>query len=127
MEENGCKPPKITQTWVTDMDRLLRLDGRTEAEVEAVIDWCQADPFWRSNILSPNKLRAKWDTLRLRMGSLPTAEPPVTAVCPVEAMAIVDRKVGASVEDDWIQAKMAGMSADDQAKYRHILENGLAS
>ena len=127
MVENGCKPPTVTSRWVGDMAKLIRLDGHTQDEITAVIEWSQADPFWRSNILSPGKLRAKYDTLRLRMGSQPATEPPATQVCPIEAMAIVDRKVGARVEDDWIQSKMRSMTAEDEAKYRAVLEHGLAS
>ena len=64
--ENGSKQPNITEKWVGDMDRLMRLDGRTADQVEACIRWSQANPFWRANILSPAKLRAKYDTMRLQ-------------------------------------------------------------
>ncbi len=64
--ENGSKRPAITTAWLKDMDRLLRLDGRTPDQVERAIDWCQADAFWRANILSPRKLREKFETLRLQ-------------------------------------------------------------
>lgn len=66
MELNGCKPPNISQKWLDDMDRLMRLDGRTSLEVEACIRWSQENPFWKSNILSPGKLREKYDTMRLQ-------------------------------------------------------------
>jgi alkanesulfonate monooxygenase SsuD/methylene tetrahydromethanopterin reductase-like flavin-dependent oxidoreductase (luciferase family) len=66
MVSNGVREPRITTQWVAEMDRLMRLDGRPEAEVEAAIRWCQRHPFWRANILSPRKLREKYDTMRLQ-------------------------------------------------------------
>lgn len=53
--------------WAREIDRLLRLDGRTPARVEAVIRWCRQDPFWANNILSPAKLRKHFDRLELEM------------------------------------------------------------
>lgn len=66
MVENGCKRPAITSTWIGDMDKIMRLDGRTPDQVEAAIRWSQASEFWSANIHSPGKLRAKYDTLRLQ-------------------------------------------------------------
>jgi hypothetical protein len=63
---NGSLRPRITDKWVTDMDRIMRLDGREPWAVEAIIHWCQHDPFWRANIMSPHKLRQKFDQLRLQ-------------------------------------------------------------
>ena len=45
---------------------MLDRDGRTEQQIHAAIDWCQADEFWRSNVLSMPKLREKYDQLRLQ-------------------------------------------------------------
>jgi len=56
------------ERWARDMDRLLRLDGRTPERIEAVIRWCRADPFWSANILSPASLRKHFDRLELEMG-----------------------------------------------------------
>ncbi len=53
--------------WAKTMDRLLRLDRRDPARIEAVIRWCQQDAFWQSNILSPAKLREKFDQLEMKM------------------------------------------------------------
>ena len=76
MVANGCRRPAITQKWISDMDKLIRIDLRDALEVEACIRWSQADDFWKSNILSPAKLRAKFDTMRLRaMRDQQSAEP----------------------------------------------------
>ena len=64
--ENGSKRPNVTKAWITDMDRLMRIDGRTRQQVESAIAWCQGDIFWMSNILSPATLREKYDQLRLK-------------------------------------------------------------
>ena len=53
--------------WAEDFERLIRLDGRDPPTIERVMRWAQSDQFWRANILSPKKLREKWDTLWLQM------------------------------------------------------------
>ncbi|OPC81830.1 hypothetical protein B4N89_13580 [Embleya scabrispora] len=64
--ENGSRRPTITARWRTEARLLLDKDGRTVAQVLAAIDWCQADSFWRANVLSMPKLREKYDQLRLK-------------------------------------------------------------
>lgn len=59
--------PEGMAAWCRHIDLLLRVDGREPEEVERVIRWCQQDPFWQANILSPRKLREKWETLVLQM------------------------------------------------------------
>ena len=51
--------------WDRDMDRLLRIDQRSEPEVIAMIDWALGNEFWAPNIQSPAKLRKQWDRLVL--------------------------------------------------------------
>ena len=46
---------------------MIRLDKRKPERIEAVIRWCQQDPFWQSNILSAETLRKQFDRLELRM------------------------------------------------------------
>ena len=54
---------KKAERW-TDAFRLLHeRDGHSWQEIDAMIDWCQRDSFWRQNILSGDKLREKWDQL----------------------------------------------------------------
>jgi hypothetical protein len=55
------------QTWAVPLDRMLRLDGRRPERIEAVLRWCQKDPFWQNNILSTDKLRNHFDRLELQM------------------------------------------------------------
>lgn len=66
MVENGCRRPSVTKTgWLEPMRLLIEKDGIEPDRVERAIRWCQRDEFWRANILSPKKLREKFDTLRL--------------------------------------------------------------
>jgi hypothetical protein len=65
-----AKKPDI-QKWAKDMDLLLRVDKRDPKEVEKIIVWCQEHEFWKSNILSPAKLRKQYPTLRLQMNRQP--------------------------------------------------------
>ena len=47
------------------MERLHRVDERNWEQITRAIEWCQADDFWRANIMSPGKLRKQYDQLRL--------------------------------------------------------------
>ena len=59
-------PDAASARWLTDMRLLVEDRGGDISEVERIIDWCQADPFWRANILSPGKLRKQFQQLVLR-------------------------------------------------------------
>jgi hypothetical protein len=65
IESNGSRRPQITDKWLSDMERLHRIDERSWEQITKAIEWCQADDFWRGNILSPAKLRKQYDQLRL--------------------------------------------------------------
>jgi hypothetical protein len=62
-----AKVPKPTpeglRRWTYDIDLMMRIDCRSPDEIRELIDWSHRDPFWKANILSPGKLREKWDTL----------------------------------------------------------------
>ena len=77
IESNGSKRPTVTKRWVNEMRLLVERDGRTTKQVENMIRWCQQDPFWRSNILSVTKLRAKYDQMRLKAVAESTSSAPV--------------------------------------------------
>lgn len=69
IEQNGSKRPTVTDKWLQDMERLNRIDGRTWEQITAAIIWVQNDSFWRSNVMSPDKLRKQYDQLRLKAQS----------------------------------------------------------
>ena len=60
------RAPRITATWRTQARLMIDRDGRTVEEITRIIDWVEADDFWRANVLSLPKLRQKFDTLRLQ-------------------------------------------------------------
>lgn len=64
------KEPPLA-SWIRDMELLLRVDKRKPDEIEAVIRWCQQDPFWQNNILSVGKLRKQYDQLELKRRANP--------------------------------------------------------
>lgn len=59
-------PDPTSERWLTDMRLLVQDRDGDVGEVERVINWCQADDFWRSNILSPGKLRKQFTQLLLK-------------------------------------------------------------
>ncbi|HDR7801336.1 TPA: phage replisome organizer N-terminal domain-containing protein [Bacillus tropicus] len=56
-------------SWANEFRLMRERDNREPQEIKDVIDWCQADPFWLGNILSPKKLREKFDQLTIQMKS----------------------------------------------------------
>lgn len=51
------------------MEALLRLDGHPAENVASVLRWLdngrdRTSNFWRTVVLSPNKLRLRWDQMR---------------------------------------------------------------
>ncbi|QUL79900.1 hypothetical protein [Brevibacterium sp. SMBL_HHYL_HB1] len=63
IEANGNRLPKRNKTNRNAMRLLLDRDEATPEQVAYVIRWCQADSFWKANILSADKLRAKFGQL----------------------------------------------------------------
>lgn len=49
--------------WTKDINKIVRIDKRTYEQVEWMIHWCQQDDFWKTNILSPAKLRKQFNRL----------------------------------------------------------------
>jgi hypothetical protein len=65
IEANGTPRPPIDGAWRSDAAALLFDDGHGEERTHKAIDFAHDDTFWRINITSPAKLRAKWHELRL--------------------------------------------------------------
>jgi phage replication O-like protein O len=53
--------------WANDIRLMRGALEVTHHDICETFQWANADHFWQSNILSPAKLRAKWDTLRAQM------------------------------------------------------------
>lgn len=60
---NGPLKKPNFQTWADDIRKMIELDNRSPDQVKRMIEWCQADSFWNSNILSAKKLREKYDMM----------------------------------------------------------------
>lgn len=56
-------------SWSNDFRLMREKDQRELQEIKDVIDWCQVDFFWQGNILSPKKLREKFDQLTIQMNA----------------------------------------------------------
>lgn len=73
------KDKKLSK-WANHVRLMREVDGHSEDEIRTVIRWCQADSFWRGNIMSTEKLREKWDSLVAQMARsgarLPAATKP---------------------------------------------------
>ena len=54
------------QKWALEIDRMKRLDHRTEDEIRQAIKFAMEDSFWKSNIRSTGKFREKFETLFLQ-------------------------------------------------------------
>lgn len=57
------------QRWAKDIDLMICKDKLDVDAIAEVIEWCQQDSFWRSNILSGKKLREKYQQLRMKMNN----------------------------------------------------------
>ena len=59
------KPPNLNK-WADTIRLTRERDDRTDSEIRELFLWCNRNDFWKTNILSPDKLRAKWDNLQLK-------------------------------------------------------------
>ena len=60
------KPPNLT-TWANTIRLMRERDGRTHEQIRELFRRANQDEFWCTNILSPDKLRTKWDNLTLKL------------------------------------------------------------
>jgi hypothetical protein len=63
--KEDIKLPANLSNWRRQLNELLCVDKRKLQEVKELLDWLPSCHFWRKNILSPSKLREKYDTLIL--------------------------------------------------------------
>lgn len=60
------KTPNLQQ-WAGQVDLMIRIDKRVPEQIAQIIAWCQDNDFWKSNILSTQKLRKQYDQLLVKM------------------------------------------------------------
>ncbi|MBU9695220.1 hypothetical protein KSL82_04825 [Limosilactobacillus portuensis] len=67
IKENNPDHKKLTdsqkQKWADSIRLMIERDNRSPKQIKNMVDWCQADSFWRNNILSTAKLRKQYDTM----------------------------------------------------------------
>jgi len=63
---NKTKEPNF-QAWAKTIRLMRERDKRTREEIIDVFTWANKDSFWQSNVLSPTKLRDKFDQLTMRI------------------------------------------------------------
>ncbi|MFE8704110.1 helix-turn-helix domain-containing protein [Cytobacillus sp. FJAT-54145] len=68
MLENNpdAKKPNLNK-WADEFRLMRDRDNRTEEQLRYLIDWTQSDSFWKTNILSPAKLRKQFDQLAVKV------------------------------------------------------------
>ena len=59
------KMPNL-QNWAKHIDYMIRLDKRTPEQINDIIVFSQEDSFWKSNVLSTEKLRERFDQLWIK-------------------------------------------------------------
>lgn len=77
--KDNFKEPRI-ESWAEQVRLIRERDNKTHREICELFKWANQDTFWQSNILSPKKLRAKWDELEIKskgtnQASSKTADP----------------------------------------------------
>ena len=60
--------------WSNEIRLMCAIDGRTHKQICELFSRVQRDPFWCRNVMSPSKLREKWDDLILRLPSAGAAQ-----------------------------------------------------
>ena len=51
------------QKWAIEIDRMKRIDKRSEEDIVNALDYAITDSFWQTNIRSAKKFREKFETL----------------------------------------------------------------
>ena len=54
-------------SWSNDIRLMRNALAVSHQEICEVFKWANADHFWQTNVMSPAKLREKWDTLKAQM------------------------------------------------------------
>ena len=67
-DNEGMKEPNF-DNWANDIRLARTSDKRTHKGLQDTFIWANNNDFWKPNILSPSKLRSKYDTLTARINS----------------------------------------------------------
>lgn len=67
LENNPKAKPPNPQKWADIIRLMIERDNRDPEDIKKVIYWSQNHNFWKTNILSTDKLRKQFDTLYMQM------------------------------------------------------------
>jgi hypothetical protein len=57
------------EKWANTVRLMREADGHSLDEIRQVFEWANLDPFWKTNILSPDKLRSQFSVLDAKRGN----------------------------------------------------------
>ncbi|AOP43684.1 replication protein O [Edwardsiella piscicida] len=66
-----ARQPNWTE-WANEVRLMRQLDGRSHRDICELFKVVNRDSFWCQNVLSPRKLREKWDELTVKLLNKPT-------------------------------------------------------
>ena len=104
------KPPSFPR-WANEIRLMREQDKRTYKEIADLWTWARQDSFWMSNILSPRKLREKWDQLWMKMN----APKPIPKNGHTNGSLMNGKKVVAPWEIPWNPLNQKGLVPDGAA------------
>jgi len=61
-------------SWADNVRLIRERDGKSHNEIFSLFVWANGHHFWKSNILSPKKLRKHWDKLMIQRQQKPTSK-----------------------------------------------------
>jgi hypothetical protein len=67
LENNPDHKKPNLQTWSEDIRKMMEIDKRTEEQIKYLMKWVQQNDFEMANVLSPSKLRKRYDQLVLEV------------------------------------------------------------
>lgn len=62
------------ESWANEIRLMRERDGRSHKDICELFKWANQNEFWASNILSPAKLREKWDQLEIKRNASPNVK-----------------------------------------------------
>ncbi len=84
-------PPSFDK-WADEIRLIRERDKRNDSQIRSLFQAANGDSFWKKNILSPSKLREKWDELTIKLGkqvrSAPSSAPSEPKLAPHEITAL---------------------------------------
>jgi predicted phage replisome organizer len=116
INNQNAKEPDF-QKWAKHIDFMIRIDKRKVEDIEKVIDWCQEDSFWYSNILSTAKLRKQFDALILKSSEKKKA---VSKNTPSQSTNYTQRDNSSSNFDDFFINKTKQLKVTEKNKIAEV-------